>query len=151
MKTMLGALMMAVLVAGAAQAGGRQWTQADVNKAIGPKNYTAFLAACTRSHIDENCSFLKSTADYAQADVKRRGVLAEQIMNFYIGSSAKKEVNLPAPKATALKTAYNTAKTSRSYPPALFSPAVTEITALLVGNINQNNVATFAPVLTALK
>ena len=152
MKTMIAALAMAAMVAGAAQAAARKWTQADVNKAVGPKNYTAFLAACSKSHIDENCSFLKSTADYgAQSDVKRRGVLAEQIMHYYIGNAATKEVNLPGREAETLTAAYNTAKTSKNYSPALFSQAVSEIRALLTANINQNNVANFASVLAALK
>ena len=111
-----------------------------------------FVRACKKGHIDENCSFLKSTADYAsQKDEKRRGVLAEQIMHFYLGKEAKQEINLPALKAERLTVAYTAAKSAKKYPTGMFAEAVSEITSLLVTNINQNNRATFAPVLAALK
>jgi hypothetical protein len=136
-----------------AAAPARDWTPADVSKAIA-KSDPALLAACKKSHIDENCSFLKSAADYAaQRDVKKRGVLAEQIMHFYLGKEAKQEINLPAAKAEKLTTAYAAAKAAKAktWPTTLFAEAAHEIDALLVTNINQSNRANFAPVLAGLK
>ena len=136
-----------------AAAPARDWTPADANKAIA-KSYPALLAACKKSHIDENCSFLKSAADYAsQKDVKKRGVLAEQIMHFYLGKEAKQEINLPSAKADKLTAAYAAQKAAKAktWPTTLFAEAVSEITALLVNNINQSNRANFAPVLAGLK
>jgi hypothetical protein len=78
-------------------------------------------------------------------------VLAEQMMNFYIGTHATREVNISAANLTATQTGYAKAKKTKAFPNSLFNAAEADITKLTLNNINVDQKVTFAPVMSALK
>ena len=150
MKTIVASAALAVLLCGTPARAAS--TPAQLAKALTPRNWDKFLAACKKAHADENCLFLKSVADYkVQADNTRRGVLAEQITNYYIGSTATKEVNLSAPNLTATQTAYAKAKKTKAFPNSLFSVAENEVSRLLLTAINTQSRQYFDPVMASLQ
>jgi hypothetical protein len=149
-KTIAAAAALAVLLCGTAANAAS--TPAQLAKALTPKNWTKFLAACKSAHADENCLFLKSVGDYkVQADNTRRGVLAEQITNYYIGSTATKEVNLSAANLATTQAAYAKAKKTKAYPNNLFAVAETEISKMLLTAMNTQSRQYFDPVMASLQ
>ncbi len=166
-KTLL-VLASSLLLAGAAQAGGKpapkpaakpavkeaplkNQDKAGVTKALTKAHWTAFLGACKADHIDENCQFLHSVADYKASPAKTKGVMAEKIMNYYIGPKSSNQVNISGTQVTETEKAYAAAKKAKKYENNLFDIADTEVMKMFVEGLTVSKPPHVTKMLGAMK
>jgi hypothetical protein len=124
---------------------------AGVNKALTKAHWAAFLAACKADHIDENCQFLHSVADYKASPAKTKGVMAEKIMNFYIGPKSSNQVNISGTQVTETEKAYAAAKKAKKYDNDLFKIADNEVMKMFVQGLGQSKPPNVTKMLSAMK
>lgn len=125
--------------------------RAGVTKALTKANWTPFLAACKADHVDENCQFLHSVADYKASPVKTKGVMAEKIMNYYIGPKSSNQVNISGTQVTETEKAYAAAKKAKKYENNLFGVADTEVMKMFVEGLTVSKPPNVTKMLSAMK
>lgn len=161
-KTLI-VLASALLLAGAAQAAKpaakpaakeappKNLDKAGVLKALTKPHWAAFLAACKADHIDENCQFLHSVADFKVAPASGKGLMAARIMEYYIGAGTTGQVNISGEQVTKTKAAYEAAKKAKKFGNDLFTIADTEVMKMFVEGLAQSKPPNTTKMLSAMK